>query len=61
MTDEARMEVGTESRVIEEFCSLVNELHHGDVDASEQSADKSLESCLEETYRLLADLFRPVL
>ena len=61
MTDEALMEPSTDSRVIEEFCSLVNELHHGDVDPSERSAGKSLESCLEETYRLLADLLRPVL
>lgn len=61
MTDEARMEPGRDSRVIEEFCSLVNELHHGDANPSEQLADKSLESCLEETYRLLADVLRPVL
>ncbi len=61
MTDEARLELGTDGRVIEEFCSLVNELHRGDGVLSEQSAGRSLESCLEETYRLLADLLRPVL
>jgi hypothetical protein len=61
MTDEARMEPSTDSRVIEEFCSLVNELHRLEADPSEQSTDRSLESCLEETYRLLADVLRPVL
>lgn len=61
MTDEARMEPRTDSRVIEEFCSLVNELHRLGADPSEQSTDRSLESCLEETYRLLADVLRPVL
>jgi hypothetical protein len=61
MTDEARMEPSTDSRVIEEFCRLVYELRHGDADPSEQSGDKSPESCLAETYRLLADVLRPVL
>jgi hypothetical protein len=61
MTDEARMEPSTDSRVIEEFCSLVNELHHRDADPFEQPADGSLEGCLEKTYRLLVDILRPVL
>jgi hypothetical protein len=61
MADEARDKPGTNSQVLEEFCSLVNGLNRSDGDPPGQPVKRSLESCLEQTYRLLADLFRPVL
>jgi hypothetical protein len=61
MRENLRSEGGTESPVDDEFCRLVNDLSH-DVNAlGGQLANTSLESCLERVYRLLADLFRPVL
>lgn len=61
MMDESRLDARTDSRVIEEFCSLVMDLHHEDMSHDEQSAYTVLERCIAETYRLLADVLRPVL
>jgi hypothetical protein len=61
MMDESRGEPATDSRLIEEFCSLVMGLHYEDMSHTEKPAHATLEKCVEETYRLLADLLRPVL
>jgi hypothetical protein len=57
----ARLEPSTDSRIIEEFCGLVRDLHHEDMSHAKQPAYALLERCVEETYRLLADVLRPVL
>lgn len=60
MAEGNRAEVGIESRVIEDFCTLVHDLRGRQDILSQQDKETGLENCLEEAYRVMAHFLRPV-